>query len=215
MANDTTKEGLATVMATVGTHETRLVVPLDQLAAQLAEAPALALISAPPGFGKTRLLDAASKRPGRKVSVFGRTQHRLAPAGAAEAILKAGPEETVAIDGLQGADTGAIAEAVVARFASADAPRIWIVTHHLKELAVARFLADGTAQIFDWRCLKMTDSEVRARTDRIPMRFRKVVAELGAGWPAAVALLCRHPDDFGPRRVHRTGSRSPPCDGRV
>ena len=169
--------------------------PVGDLVSQLLDESQLVLICAPPGFGKTRLLHAAAdgvrSRFGRAAMMFGRAQHRSAPSGAAEAILEAESQDTVVIDGLRGADVGAIVEAIGVRFPSKDAPRLWMALHHTREIAVARLLADRTARVFDWRCLKLSDAAVRAQTERVPLRFRKVVTELGGSWPAATSLLCR------------------------
>jgi len=84
-----------------------------------------------------------------------------------------------------------MSEALNVRFSSRERPRVWIVVRHIKELSLARLLADGTAEVIDWRSLRLSESELKKRAEKIPPRFRKVVAHLGQTWPAAHSLLSR------------------------
>lgn len=167
----------------------------DALAERLAGTVGIAVVCAPPGFGKSTLVASAAalaaRDPATKVTAFDAARHLPTPQGAAEAILAAGAEDIVVVDGLRGADADAISDALIARFPSPEQPRVWIAMHYRKDVALARLMAAGAVQTFDWRSLRLTDAGVRTRTDRVPQRFRRAVFELGGTWPAASALLCR------------------------
>jgi LuxR family maltose regulon positive regulatory protein len=122
---------------------------------------------------------------------FDAASHRMDPRAAADAILRAQKGDIVIVDSMHGVDAAALSEALTVRFSASESPRVWVALHHLKELALARFAVDGTAQIIDWRSLRLTDAEVRARVERIAPRFRKVVSEFSKNWPAACSLLCK------------------------
>lgn len=165
------------------------------LVERLVAAPDITVVCAPPGFGKSELLrlaEEAARRDGRShVHRFDATHHRADPCAAANAILAAGKGDIIIVDSLRAVDVRALSEALTGRFPARETPRIWIAVHHLKELTIARLTVDGTAQILDWRNLRMPDAEVRARTDRLPPRFRKLIIDLARNWPAACTLLCR------------------------
>lgn len=165
------------------------------LAEQLAVMPGIAVLSAPPGFGKSnlmRLAEPLAQRDGRcRISHIHANRLHADPRAAGDAVLAAEVGDLVIIDSLSGADTGALSHALTSRFASSDAPRVWVAVRHLKELSLARLIVEDTAQVIDWRNLRLSDAEARARIDRIPSRFRKPVADLVRNWPAACALLCR------------------------
>lgn len=165
------------------------------LAGPLSSTPGIVVLCAPPGFGKSEVLTRAQgliqNTPSASIRRFDRAQHRLAPDAAAEAILQAGADQLIIVDGLQGADRGAISEALSVRFPSQDAPRLWLSIHHLKDLALARLVAGGAATIIDWRSLKLSDGDLRLRLARVPPRFKRVVGDLGRAWPAACSLLSR------------------------
>lgn len=165
------------------------------LAERLLASSNVVIVCAPPGFGKSALLRSAEElahREGRgRVQRFDVTSHRADPRAAADALLGAGTGDIIIVDSLRGADVGMLSEALNVRFPAPDAPQAWIALHHLKQLTLARLTVDGTAQIVDWRNLRMLDAEVRSRTDRIPPRFRKRVIDLARNWPAACTLLCR------------------------
>ena len=167
----------------------------EALAKRLAGATGIAVICAPPGFGKSTLVATAaalaSRDPATTVAILEAARHRSTPQAAADAIVAARASAVVVVDGLRGADVDAISEALAARFPSPEQPRVWIAMHHRKDVALARLTAGGAVEFFDWRALRLTEAEVRARTDRVPQRFRKAVVELGGTWPAACALLCR------------------------
>ncbi|MCM8732475.1 response regulator transcription factor [Hephaestia sp. GCM10023244] len=165
------------------------------LAERVASMRAIAVVCAPPGFGKSELFHVAKALAGRDAQVrivrFDAARHRADPRAAAEAVLQARTHDIVIVDGLYGADADALAEAMMLRFPAPDSPRVWIALRHLKELALARFMVDGTADVIDWQSLRLTDAEGRAHVDRVPPRFRKLVGALAKNWPAACALLCR------------------------
>lgn len=165
------------------------------LAERLLASSNVVIVCAPPGFGKSALLRAAEElahREGRgRVQRFDATSHRTDPRAAANALLGAGAGDIIIVDSLRGADAEMLSEALNISFPAPDAPQVWIALHHLKQLTLARLTVDGTAQVVDWRNLRMLDAEVRSRTDRIPPRFRKRVIDLARNWPAACTLLCR------------------------
>lgn len=165
------------------------------LAERLLASSNVVIVCAPPGFGKSALLRSAEElahREGRgRVQRFDATSHRADPRAAADALLGAGTGDIIIVDSLRGADAEMLSEALNIRFPAPDAPQVWIALHHLKQLTLARLTVDGTAQVVDWRNLRMLDAEVRSRTDRIPPRFRKRVIDLARNWPAACTLLCR------------------------
>lgn len=165
------------------------------LAERLARTPGISVLCAPPGFGKSAVLGLATGLAARgsaaTIAVFDPARHRTSPVAAADAIRAAGAQDIVVVDGLRGADAAAIGEALTARFPSPDQPRVWLAIHHSKVVPLARLTAAGAVELFDWRSLRLTEAEVRARTDRLPQRFRRVVTELGGVWPAALTLLCR------------------------
>lgn len=175
------------------------------LAERLIASSGIMVVCAPPGFGKSDLLRSAeglAVRDGRsQIQRFDATSHRTDPRAAADAILGAGKGDIVIVDSLRCADANALSEALNGRFPASDAPRIWIAVHHLKQLTLARLTVDGTAQVVDWRNLRMSDAEVRSRTDRIPSRFRKLVTELARNWPAACTLLCRWAQQASPEEA--------------
>jgi len=165
------------------------------LAELVVSAPSITVVCAPPGFDKSVLLGLAcalaTRGQTRRIQRFDAARHRIDARAAADAILRAEAEDILIIDNLRGADVAAISEALSARFPSLASPRVWISVHNLKDLKLARFVADGTAQMIDWRNLQLSEADIRAHVDRIPLRFRKVVGALGRTWPAACALLCR------------------------
>ncbi|GAA0332839.1 hypothetical protein GCM10009087_48810 [Sphingomonas oligophenolica] len=175
------------------------------LAERLAASSDIMVVCAPPGFGKSELLRLAEglARSDRRSHIlrFDATSHRANPCAAADAILGAGKGDIIIVDSLRGADANALSEALNGRFPAPDAPRIWIALHHLKQLTLARLIVDGTAQVVDWRNLRMPDVEVRSRTDRIPSRFRKLVTDLARNWPAACTLLCRWAQQASPEEA--------------
>lgn len=164
------------------------------LAERVTMTPAITVVCAPPGFGKSALFRVAESlvRDSRtRIMRFDAASHRTGPRAAADAILKAQKDDVIIVDSLRGVDTVTLSEALTVRFSASESPRVWIALHHLKELALARFAVDGTAQVIGWRSLRLPDTEVRARMERIPSRFRKLVSELSKNWPAACSLLCR------------------------
>ena len=175
------------------------------LAERLLASSDIIVVCAPPGFGKSGLLrsaeDLARRDERSHLLRFDATSHRADPRAAADAILSAGKGDIVIVDSLRGADTNMLSEALNVRFPAHDAPRVWIAVHHLKQLTLARLTVDGTAQVVDWRNLRMLDAEVRSRTDRIPPRFRKRVSELARNWPAACTLLCRWAEQASPEEA--------------
>lgn len=168
---------------------------VDALAAHASSVPGLLVVCAPSGFGKVDLLNRAMEmvKNGRtgKVSRIDPVQCRADPDAPARSIMDASGDELVIIDDHRLSDGAAISEALNVRFASREPPRVWIAVRHIKELSLARLLADGTAEVIDWRNLRLTESELRKRAEKIPARFRKVVAHLGQAWPAACSLLGR------------------------
>lgn len=172
------------------------------LAERLVAAPNIMVVCAPPGFGKSDLLRSAeglARRDGKsQILRFDATSHRAYPRAAADAIVSATKGDIIIVDSLRGADTIALSEALNGRFPAPDAPRTWIAVHHLKQLTLARLIVDGTAQVVNWRNLRMSDAEVRSRTDRIPPRFRKLATDLSRNWPAACTLLCRWAQQAAP-----------------
>ncbi|MES2045745.1 MAG: LuxR C-terminal-related transcriptional regulator [Pseudomonadota bacterium] len=175
------------------------------LAERLVASSNIMVLCAPPGFGKSDLLRSAeglARRDDRShIQRFDATSHRADPRAAADAILSAGKGDIIIVDCLRGADANALSEALNGRFPSPDAPRIWIAVHYLKQLTLARLTVDGTAQVVDWRNLRMPDAEVRSRTDRLPPRFRKLVTDLTRNWPAACTLLCRWAHQASPEEA--------------
>ena len=119
------------------------------------------------------------------------SSHRTDPRASADAVLRAHASDIIIVDSLRGADTVALSEALQIRLSTAGGPRVWIALRHPKELALARLIVDGVVQVIDWRSLRLTDSEVRARIARVPPRFRRAVGDLGKNWPAGLSLLCR------------------------
>lgn len=172
------------------------------LAQRITGTPGITVICAPPGFGKSDVLTLAETLAVRdsacRVQWFDIAQHRGDPAAAAEAILQGGAQDIIIVDGLRGADAAAISEALAVRVASASSPRIWVALRNLKELALARLIADGAASVIDWRSLRLGDADLKTRFERIPPRFRKLVGELARTWPAACALLCRWAQQASP-----------------
>lgn len=175
------------------------------LAERLVGASHVTVVCAPPGFGKSDLLRSAEglvRRDGhRQVQRFDAISHRANPRAAADAIFNATKDDVIIVDSLRGADANALSEALNGSFPAPDAPRIWVAVHHLKQLTLAKLIVDGTAQVIDWRNLRMPETEVRSRTDRIPTRFRKLVTDLARSWPAACALLCRWAQQASPEEA--------------
>lgn len=168
---------------------------IDALVAHASSVPALLVVCAPPGYGKVDLLDRAVEMAGSgglgTVTRIDPVQGRMDPGAAARAVLEASGEDLVVIDDHRWSDGAALSEALNVRFSSRERPRVWIAVRHVKELALARLLAAGTAEVVDWRSLRLGKADIRRRAERIPPRFRKVVASLGHTWPAAHSLLRR------------------------
>jgi LuxR family maltose regulon positive regulatory protein len=180
---------LATAQLTMGSSRP------TTLPERVATTPGIVVLCAPPGFGKSGVLGDAEKRvreisPAR-IRRIDAAQNHSNPAAAAEAVLSAGQDELVIVDTLRGADPAALSNALAIRFSSTETPRLWIAIHRFKELSIARLTLNGSADIIDWRSFRLTDAETRARIERVPARFRKLVLELSGSWPAATSLLCR------------------------
>ncbi len=167
---------------------------VTQAAERLAQAKGIALICAPPGFGKTRLLWEAAvpvaKARGLDIRYWGEADHR-ADRRAADALRQAEPGCLLLIDDVAYADKDGLADALRLRGLDRACPDIWVAMDHPGQLALARLSAGGMLTEIDANSLRLDDSDLRARIGRIPPKFRKRVGELSRDWPVACALLCR------------------------
>lgn len=77
------------------------------------------------------------------------------------------------------------------RVSSENCPRIWVTLDHPEQLAYARLLADGKADLIDSRALRPDEFDFKQRLLRVPARFRKPVSELSNSWLAAGHFLTR------------------------
>ena len=167
---------------------------LNALAERVAALRGITVACAPPGFGKSalfRMAETLADPERSRTRRFDAAAHRLNPLAAADAIASASADETIIVDSLRGVDARALSDALALRFSGWEPPRVWVACYHLKQLALARFVADGTATIVDWRNLRLTDVEMRERVGGMPPRFRRVLADLAQNWPAACSLLCQ------------------------
>ena len=173
----------------------------SRLAARLAQTRGLVVICAPPGFGKMRLIEEARGLLANAVT----SEMRLSesdflrdPDSPALAVSEASDASLVTIRQVPSCNFTVLERALRTRASRDDCPRIWVALDHPQQLAYARMLADGQADLIDSRALRPDELEFKQRLSRVPVRFRRLVSELANGWLAAGHFLTRWAQQANP-----------------
>lgn len=169
---------------------------LVSLAHRIAHTRGLVVVSAPPGFRKSFLLDEALTLLG-KIDELGSSARKLTGSPGSnhesitDAITNASANDVLVISKLNKEDASGLGVILKARTALKTCPHVWVAIDRASDLAIGRLFADQQAELIDYRSLLISESETRIRLTRIPGALRKVVGQLAEGWPAALSLLSR------------------------